>query len=112
MEYVAVNEPPDPESWLPMNVPPTPFVPIGPIVTVNVSLAGKFLPAIVTEVSLTTEEIEKVGKLVLPPGVVVGAGVEGTGVEVGAGVAVVPGAEVGAGVPSGVASAVLFQNQL
>ncbi len=70
---------------------------MGPMVTVNVSLAGKLIPDMLTDVSFTTATMEKVGKVLLPDG---------------ADVDVVPGAEVGPGVPSGVASAEVFQNQL
>ena len=56
-------------------IPPTPKVPIFPMVIVKVSSGGKFLVKMVTDWFITTDLIENVGKP-LYPGIEVGAGVE------------------------------------
>lgn len=101
MLYVADNDPPEPVLVLPAFIPLTPLVPIEPIKTVNLSLAGKLTPDMDTVLSLTTAVIENVGNPLFPTGVgVVDGGVAGVGV--GVGVVVVVGETL----------AVVFQNQL
>ncbi|GAB4153404.1 MAG: hypothetical protein Fur0021_19150 [Candidatus Promineifilaceae bacterium] len=61
MLKVAVKLPLAPESSVPTTTPPTPRVPIAPIVTVQVRLVGKSLVLMVTLVLRTTSMMVKVG---------------------------------------------------
>jgi hypothetical protein len=63
MLKVLLKEPPSPDLIVSTWVPLMPRVPIGPISTLKVSLAGKLKVFIVTDWSRSTLSIEKVGIL-------------------------------------------------